>query len=67
MRKICLLPLFVLLTATSIAQDKNISVAIDDAADKIETKTIAWRRDFHEHPFPLLQKSGRPTMARKSV
>jgi hypothetical protein len=67
MRKICLLPLFVLLTATSIAQDKNIGVAIDDAADKIETKTIVWRRDFHEHPFPLLQKSGRPAMARKSV
>jgi len=20
------------------------------AADKIESKTIAWRRDFHEHP-----------------
>lgn len=23
---------------------------IDAAADKIEPKTIAWRRDFHEHP-----------------
>jgi amidohydrolase len=24
--------------------------AIDAAADKIEAQTIAWRRDFHEHP-----------------
>jgi metal-dependent amidase/aminoacylase/carboxypeptidase family protein len=49
MRKICLLPLFFLLSTISIAQI-NISAAIDAAADKIEPKTIAWRRDFHEHP-----------------
>ena len=32
------------------AQSKDVSAAIDAAADKIEPKTIAWRRDFHEHP-----------------
>ena len=28
----------------------NRRAAIDAAADKIEAQTIAWRRDFHEHP-----------------
>src|SRR5882724_504739 len=32
------------------AQTKDIYSKIDLAADKIESKTIAWRRDFHEHP-----------------
>ena len=32
------------------AQTKDIYSQIDAAADKIESKTIAWRRDFHEHP-----------------
>ncbi|HTS45600.1 MAG TPA: amidohydrolase [Puia sp.] len=31
-------------------QTKDIYSQIDAAADKIESKTIAWRRDFHEHP-----------------
>ena len=35
---------------TLIAQNNNRRAAIDAAADKIESKTIAWRRDFHEHP-----------------
>ncbi len=35
---------------TLIAQNNNRRAAVDAAADKIETKTIAWRRDFHEHP-----------------
>jgi len=35
---------------TTPAQNKDIRAAIDAAADKIEPKTIAWRRDFHEHP-----------------
>ncbi len=34
----------------ALAQSNNRRAAIDAAADKIETKTIAWRRDFHEHP-----------------
>jgi len=28
----------------------DLRQAIDLAADKIEPRTIAWRRDFHEHP-----------------
>ena len=32
------------------AQKKDLHALIDAAADKIEPKTIAWRRDFHEHP-----------------
>ena len=32
------------------AQKKDIYSVMDIAADKIEPKTIAWRRDFHEHP-----------------
>ncbi len=30
--------------------DNTRRAAIAAAADKIEAKTIAWRRDFHEHP-----------------
>jgi amidohydrolase len=34
-----------------LAQNSNTRrAAIDAAADKIEAQTIAWRRDFHEHP-----------------
>jgi amidohydrolase len=34
-----------------LAQNTNSRrAAIDAAADKIEAQTIAWRRDFHEHP-----------------
>lgn len=51
MRKICLLPFLLLLFTTNISiAQVNVSAAIDAEADKIEPKTIAWRRDFHEHP-----------------
>jgi amidohydrolase len=50
MRKNGLLTICILLSLDLFAQDTNISAAIDAAADKIEPKTIAWRRDFHEHP-----------------
>jgi len=33
-----------------LAQNKDMTLLIRKAADKIEPKTIAWRRDFHEHP-----------------
>src|SRR3981081_2998718 len=33
-----------------LAQKKDMTALIITAADKIEPKTIAWRRDFHEHP-----------------
>jgi amidohydrolase len=36
-------------TASPAAIDDRHAM-IDAAADKIEPKTIAWRRDFHEHP-----------------
>jgi len=39
-----------LTTFTLHGQTKDIYSQIDAAADKIESKTIAWRRDFHEHP-----------------
>ncbi|HTR31433.1 MAG TPA: amidohydrolase [Puia sp.] len=50
MRKICALPLPLLFSIITFAQEKNLNAAIDAAADKIEPRTIAWRRDFHEHP-----------------
>jgi amidohydrolase len=50
MRKYSLAHLFLLLAFNAAAQTNNIRQSIDAAADKIEPKTIAWRRDFHEHP-----------------
>ena len=32
------------------AQKSNYSALISAAADKIESKVIAWRHDIHEHP-----------------
>jgi amidohydrolase len=40
---LCSISLFAQVPATIYEQ-------INTAADKIETKTIAWRHDFHEHP-----------------
>jgi len=37
-------------TTMSEASREAIRTAISNAADKIEPRTIAWRRDFHEHP-----------------
>jgi amidohydrolase len=34
----------------AISQTINSKDKISQAADKIESKVIAWRRDFHEHP-----------------
>src|ERR1700743_962759 len=55
MKKYLLLNLALLLALESIvqsaaAQDRDMHAAIEAAADKIEPKTITWRRDFHEHP-----------------
>lgn len=47
------LPLFLLLHSTILFAQKttnDLSAKINAAADKIESKCIAWRRDFHEHP-----------------
>jgi len=38
------------ISAAAQVQKKDLAAQIDAAADKIEPKTIAWRRDFHEHP-----------------
>jgi amidohydrolase len=40
----------IMLSFSSGAQNQAVYAKIDAAADKIESKTIAWRRDFHEHP-----------------
>jgi len=37
-------------TAQTTAKKSDLRAQIDQAADKIASKTIAWRRDFHEHP-----------------
>ncbi len=34
----------------SLFAQKDLSAQVNTAADRIESKTIAWRRDFHEHP-----------------
>ncbi|MBS1597033.1 MAG: amidohydrolase [Bacteroidetes bacterium] len=41
---------FIFCTQFLFAQTKDLYAKMDLAADKIESKTIAWRRDFHEHP-----------------
>jgi len=50
MRKNGLFSLFLLLAVSATGQNTDIRATISAAADKIEPKTIAWRRDFHEHP-----------------
>jgi len=50
MRKILLFASILLPGLFVTAQKKNNTALISTAADKIEPKTIAWRRDFHEHP-----------------
>jgi len=50
MRKLIVACIVIVCAQTVHAQTKEIYSKIDQAADKIESKTIAWRRDFHEHP-----------------
>jgi amidohydrolase len=45
-----LLPLFILLTVIPAVAQRTLQEKIDAGADKIEQKTIAWRRDFHQNP-----------------
>lgn len=49
MKKICL-PIFTLLALCAGAQKKDIHTQVAAAANNLEQKVIAWRRDFHEHP-----------------
>jgi amidohydrolase len=51
MRKMVNIPvIFIFISSSAFAQTGDLYARIDAAADKIESKTIAWRRDFHEHP-----------------
>ncbi len=45
-----LLPILLLLSLSSFSQTNDVRNKINSAADKIEPKVIAWRRDIHEHP-----------------
>src|SRR6476659_6860538 len=49
MKKIFLHSLLVISTC-GYAQTDGLKNKASVAADKIESKVIAWRRDFHEHP-----------------
>ncbi len=49
MKKILLL-LLLLFSFPAFSQPGNLRDKINKAADKIEPKVIAWRRDIHEHP-----------------
>ncbi len=39
-----------LVSVACLAQQQDLLGRMDAAADKLEPQTIAWRRDFHEHP-----------------
>jgi amidohydrolase len=39
-----------LFSLSSFAQTDALKTRVSQSADKIESKVIAWRRDFHEHP-----------------
>ncbi|HEV8080595.1 MAG TPA: amidohydrolase [Chitinophagaceae bacterium] len=49
MKKILLHSLLIVST-TAFAQNDLVKNKAIQSADKIESKVIAWRRDFHEHP-----------------
>lgn len=44
------LPCFLLMSVAAFAQSNDLNGKISLASDKIESKVIEWRRDFHEHP-----------------
>jgi len=45
-----LVSLLILVSSTIQSQTKNNYTAMDAAAEKLQPKLIAWRRDFHQHP-----------------
>ncbi|MEP7228777.1 MAG: amidohydrolase [Ginsengibacter sp.] len=45
-----LLPFLLLFSFSSFSQTDDLRNKISKAADNIEPKVIAWRRDIHEHP-----------------
>lgn len=50
MKRAILLYSALVFNLVSFAQKNNYAAAIDAGADKIESQTIFWRRDFHQHP-----------------
>jgi amidohydrolase len=42
--------LSVLISLAAFAQNDALKTKASQSADQLETKVIAWRRDFHEHP-----------------
>ncbi|HEX6182075.1 MAG TPA: amidohydrolase, partial [Chitinophagaceae bacterium] len=48
--KKCLASYSLLLFSITVSAQRSIPERIDAAADQIESKTIAWRRDLHQHP-----------------
>ena len=48
--KIIALAFFTFSSIAAVAQNGPLRNQVSLAADKIEQKMIAWRRDFHEHP-----------------
>lgn len=50
MRKIVVLSFLVVIAIPAISQNSALRNQVNAAADKIEQKVIAWRRDIHEHP-----------------
>lgn len=50
MKKIVLATTALISVTITIAQKPAIESQIETAVNKIESKCIAWRRDFHEHP-----------------
>jgi metal-dependent amidase/aminoacylase/carboxypeptidase family protein len=45
-----LLYLSLAFSTSAFAQTEALKNKTNEAANKIEAKVIAWRRDFHEHP-----------------
>jgi amidohydrolase len=52
MRKLRFIPILIILSIQLYAQSDvaKLKERVSTAADKIETKCIAWRRDIHQHP-----------------
>jgi amidohydrolase len=50
MKNTTLLPVIGLLLSFTASAQKSTTAAVEAAAKKLEPKTIAWRRDIHEHP-----------------
>jgi amidohydrolase len=50
MKKNLLIPIFAVASVIASAQTTQTDAYLQAAIDKIESKFISWRRDFHQHP-----------------